>query len=116
MDTFNIRVKIHKCQKNYRNTNKEYENFKDVINDDVLLCGVDDTPMLDDEEAYQFAYTICEEVLKTSTNDEDAIFLFQEYLQLISARAKGFSYEIICDNNDGLSKQILGILWMTATM
>ena len=59
---------------------------------------------------------ICEEVLKTSTNDEDAIFLFQEYLQLISARAKGFSYEIICDNNDGLSKQILGILWMTATM
>ena len=54
--------------------------FKNIINDSILLCGVDDAPMLDDGEAYQFTYTICEEVLETSRNDEDAIFLFQEYL------------------------------------
>ena len=92
-DTFNIRVKIHWCQKNFHNTSEDYKSFKDVINDSVLLSGIDDTAMLDDDEAYQLAYSICQEVLESSNNDEDAIFSFREYLDLICARAKGFSYE-----------------------
>ena len=92
-DTFNIRVKIHRCQNNFHNTNEDYESFKNVINGSVLLSGIDDAAMLDDNEAYQLAYSICQEVLETSNNDEDTIFSFREYLDLICARAKGFSYE-----------------------
>ena len=87
-DTFNIRVKIHRCQKNFQNKNEDYKSFKNVINDSMLLSGIDDAAMLDDNEAYQLAYSICQEVLESSNNDEDAIFSFREYLDLICAREK----------------------------
>ena len=108
-------MKVHWCQKNFHNTNEDYESFKNVINDSVLLSGIDDAAMLDNNEAYQLAYSICQEVLESSNKDEAAIFSFRGYLDLICTRAKRFSYEILSDINAS-KKKLLGILWMTATM
>ena len=47
--------------------------------------------------------------------DDDVIYTFIEYLDLIAARAKGFSYKVFSDENRTKHK-IMGILWMTATM
>lgn len=99
-------MKVHRCQKNFHNTNEDYESFKNMINDSVLLVGIDDAAMLNNDEAYQLAYSICQEVLETSEDDEDAICSFSEYLQLIHVRGKGFSYEII-SNVNGIRRSYL---------
>ena len=67
-DTFNVRVKVLRAKKHYNNTDKDYEAFKDVVNDSELLSGIYDQTALGDDEAYELACVICEEVLATIDN------------------------------------------------
>jgi hypothetical protein len=39
----------------YRNTNGEYERFKEVVNSDHLLNGIDNEFTVNNDEAYEFA-------------------------------------------------------------
>ena len=96
-DTFNVHVKVLRAKQHYNNTAKDYEAFKDVVNGSELLSGIDDQTALEDYEAYELACVICEEVLATTDNLEDAIFPFLEYLDLIADRAKGFIYKVISE-------------------
>jgi len=88
---------------------------KDTVNDSELLFGIDDEVMFGDDEAFDLARSIYDEVLASKRSDDDAIFAFIEYLDLIVARAKGFGYKVFSEENR-IKHKILGILWMTATM
>ena len=82
-------------KQSYNNTNKEYKYFKEVVNDSKLMMGIDDKVALEDDEAYELASEICQEVMATTKNMYDAIFSFGECLDLIADRATGFSYKIL---------------------
>ena len=114
-DTFSVRIKILRAKEHFTNTDKDYEAFKELVNDSDLLSRIDNQSALEDDEAYELACVMCKEVLALSENLEDAIFSFVEFLDLIADRAKGFSYKVVsepkCD-----SKKLLGLFWMTATM
>ena len=97
-DTFSVRIKVLRAKLHFNNTDKDYEAFKELVNDSDLLSGIDNQPALEDDEAYELACIICEEVLATSENLEDAIFSFVEYLDLIADRAKGFSYKVVSES------------------
>ena len=109
-DTFNIRIKVLRAKLHFNNTDKDYEAFKELVNDSDLLSGIDDQPALEveDDEAYELACVICEEFLATSDNLEDAIFSFVEYLDLIADRAKGFSYKVVSESKMS-GKKLLGL-------
>ena len=116
-DTYKMRLKIQQMLPTFRQTNSDYHAFTDVANDSILLNGIDDQVMVTDDEAYTMAYTVCDEVLNEKTTGEDEIFSFVQYLDLISTRAKGFSYEVLSETNSQSSKKkLLGVLWQTATM
>jgi len=114
-DTFSVRVKVLRAKQHFTSTDKDYEAFQEIVNDSDLLSGIDDQTALEDDEAYELACVICEEVLATTDNLEDAIFSFVEYLDLIADRAKGFSYKVVSETK-GSNKKLLGLFWMTATM
>ena len=114
-DTFYIRLKVMKARRHFHNANKEYNTFKEEINSCDLLNGIDDQCTLDDDDAYELAHQLCEEVVRTSKNDTEAIFSFQEYLALIAERATGFSYQVVSERRKNETK-LLGVFWMTATM
>ena len=63
-----------RCKQFYNNTDKEYEYFKQIVNDSDLLMGIDDQLALEDDEAYELASVICKEVLATTENLHNAIF------------------------------------------
>ena len=88
-------------------SDKEYESFKDSVNDSELFFGIDDKVMFGDDEAFDLA--------RSKRPDDDAIFTFIEYLEIIATKTKGFSYKVFLDEN-GKQDKMLGILWMTATM
>ena len=54
------------------------------MNDSALLFGIDDEIMFGDDEAFELARSICAEVLASKRPDDDAIFTFIEYLDLIA--------------------------------
>ena len=71
------------------------------MNDSDLLMGIDNQLALEDDEAYELASVICEEVLATTENLHDAIFSFIEYLDLIADRATGFSNKVVSQMRGG---------------
>jgi len=114
-DVFNIRAKLIKLLPSFQKTNGDYEEFKKVANSNDMLSGIDNTPSLDDDEAYQLAQSLWLEVSNTSVDRDEAIFSFIEYLELIKSRAKGFTYKLARDSSDK-KKKLLGVVWQTATM
>ena len=103
-DTSYIRIKVMKERKRFRNDHCEYDAFKDDLNSCELLNGIDDRCNLNDDEAYELARELCEEVVNTCKDSTDTIFSFQEYLALIAERAKGFSYEVVSSSLSGKKK------------
>ena len=118
-DIFNIRVKVMKLMKVYRGSNREYEQFKSVVNASDLLQGIDNEA-LDDDEAYELCQQLWLEVLDSATsNKQDSILNFIEYLELIKLRAQGFTYKLAETDESGDTdhrKKLRGVIWMTATM
>ena len=122
-DIFNIRVKVMKLMKTYRGSNREYEQFKKVVNASDMLQGIDNEA-LDDDEAYELCQQLWLEVLDSATdNKQDSILNFIEYLELIKSRAQGFTYKLaetvdntIDDSGEDHKKKLRGVVWMTATM
>ena len=85
-NTFNVRIKVLQSKQHFTNTDKDYEAFKEIVNNSKLLTGIDNQTALEDDEAYALACVICGEVLVTTENLEDTIFSFVEYLDLIAAQ------------------------------
>ncbi len=104
----------------YRNTNGEYERFKEVVNSDHLLNGNDNEFTVNNDEAYELAQSLWIEVMSSmEEKTEDAIFSFIEYLQLIQLCASGFVFKLAsADSIESISpkKNLCGVLWQTATM
>ena len=82
---------------------------------------------MNDDEAYELAQSFWNEVSSNKKSENEAIFLFIEFLQLIKSHAKGFIFELAqaedCPNYCGkgrarnsTDKELLGVVWMTATM
>ena len=93
--------------------------FKAVVNASDMLNGIDNEVFLDDDETYEFAQSLWLEIVGT-TNKDEGLFSFIEYLNLIRSKAKGFTYKIaesISNSNiSGNGKKLLGVIWQTATM
>ena len=113
-DVFYTRVKCLRLLPLIRET-KDFEEFSKKAQESKLLGGIDDEIDVNDDEAYELAHSACAELLEKKTVDSESIFSVVEFLKLLSAKAKGFSYEVIHETHDG-KKEMLGILWMTATM
>ena len=116
-DVYNVRVRIRRLLPKFKSTGAgDFEAFQSIVNASDLLCGIDDMPTLDDDEAYELAQSAWQELqLTDSTCNADSLFSFVGYLELIKSRAKGFCYELARDNSIK-DKPLIGIMWMTATM
>ncbi|KAL7525688.1 hypothetical protein ACHAXR_001115, partial [Thalassiosira sp. AJA248-18] len=104
----------------YKKTDGDYHKFKEVANACDLLDGIDNSPTLDDDEAYDLAQSLWLEVVNTTSNPEEAILSFIDYLELIKSHAKGFVYRLASEDvsvsGRAKRKKLLGVLWQTATM
>jgi hypothetical protein len=116
---FNIRAKLMKLLPVFKESNRDYNIFKAVVNSSDMLNGIDNEVSLDDDEAYEFVHFLWLEVVGT-TNKDKGLFSFIEYLDLIRSKAKGFTYKIaestsnLYTSNNG--KKLLKVIWHTATM
>ncbi len=126
-DVFNIKVKIRRLLPKYRNCNKDYNLFKKNIVSADFLHGIDNHCDVNDDEAYELAQSFWNEVSSNNKSENEAIFSFIEFLQLIKSHAKGFSFELAqaddypnyCGKGkarNATDKELLGVVWMTATM
>jgi len=77
----------------YKQSNGDYEQFKAVVNASDMLNGIEDEVSLDDDEAYEFSQSLWLEVVRT-TDSQNGLFSFIEYLDLMHSKAKGFTYKI----------------------
>ena len=129
-DVFNIKVKVMRLFKVFKNTNGDYEAFKKMVNASDFLSGIDNETSIDDDEAYELAQSMWAEVNDAVENKDEALFSFIDFLKLIAARAKGFTYKLATEeivtrrsgSGTGASvggsgkKKLIGVLWQTATM
>ena len=129
-DVFNIKVKVMRLFKVFKNTNGDYEAFKKMVNASDFLSGIDNETSIDDDEAYELAQSAWAEVNDAVENKDEALFSFIDFLKLIAARAKGFTYKLATEeivtrrsgSGTGASvggsgkKKLIGVLWQTATM
>jgi len=95
-DVFNIRLKVLRALPSFKRTGGDYDRFKEIVNSDDLLKGIDNERTLDDDEAYELAQSLWMEIASTvnAGSTEDMIFSFIEYLELIQTRAPGFVYKL----------------------
>lgn len=49
-NVFHIRVKVMICLKTYKETNGDYNEFKQLVNDSDFLSGIDSEVSIDDDE------------------------------------------------------------------
>ena len=110
-NVFYIKVKVMKMLPALR-ANPEYDSFKEVVNDSVLLDGIDDELDLDDDMAHELAKQMWLDVLQSNMDSTDSIVTFVQYLQLIRENAKGSVFELALDNRGHVN----GAIWKTATM
>ena len=90
----------------------DYDEFKEQVNDSILLNGIDDKVNLDDYTAHELAKQMWSDVLQANMNKKDSIVPFVQYLELIQENAKGFVFELAMDE-DG---NVHGVVWQTTTM
>ena len=115
-DVFNIKAKIQKLLPVFKRTNGDFQTFQEQATSSELLSGIDDAPSLNDDEAYDMAASAWFEIRNSfGGNSEEAVFQFVDYLELIQARAKGFTFKL-AEDTSGKKSKLLGVLWMTATM
>ena len=88
-DVFYIRLKVKKLLPTLRD-NPNYNDFKERVNDSVLLNGIDDEIGLDNDMAHELATGMWLNVLQANMTSEDSIVTFVQYLELVQDNAKGF--------------------------
>jgi hypothetical protein len=115
-DVFNIHAKVMKLLPVFKDSNGDYECFKAVVNASDMLNGIDNEVSLDDDEASELVQSLWLEIASTTTNREDGLFSFIEYLYLMKSKAKGFKYKIgECSSNFlKPGKKLLGVICQTA--
>ncbi len=113
-DVFGIRVKVMRLLPSFKKANGDYEIFKTAMNDSDLNGGITDLSDKSDDEAYLMARQVWDKVLGEhgDGNSNDTIMSFADYLNIISHKAKEFSYQL-ARNSSGV---LVGAIWMTATM
>ena len=113
-----MRVKLKKLLPLYRSTNQDYAIFKEKFADTDLIQGIDNMTSINDDEAYEIAKEVWLDLVDANIDEEQSFFSFVEYLDLLSERAKGFSYELYEINDEDCQgkRKLLSLLWMTATM
>ena len=94
-----MRVRVNRLMPIYKSTDDNYTDFQEVVNANDLLDGIDNAPTLDDDEAYALAQSLWLEVMSTMNDEEDMIFSFIDYLELIKTWAKGFVYRLASSEN-----------------
>jgi len=110
-DIFNVRLRIRRLLPRLEKCDT-FESFQKSINTSQLLAGLDSENMSDDE-AYDMATLVWKELLnKGGDNSSDSLLCFEEYLQILSEKAKGFAYDIAHDSDGTIN----GAVWQTATM
>ena len=114
-NVFHIKVKVMRCVNKFKTINGDYEEFKKLVNESDFLSGIDNEVSLDDDEAYELAQSLWAEVM-SDVDKEEALFSFIDYLQLISARAKGFFHKFAYETSNNGQQKIVGVMWQTATM
>ena len=84
-----------------RKVNKDYEEFKDVINNNTLLEGIDNQPDMDNDEVHAISTKLWLEVMNENNNkgSNEVFVSFTNYLELIKQGAKGFAYKLATDDN-----------------
>ena len=85
------KVKVKRLLPIYRST-QNYEEFTKCCEESVLLEGIDNVVDINDDEAYELAQEICEEVIGEVGSEAGKVLSVLQYLKLISVRAKGFVY------------------------
>ena len=88
-NVFQIRLKVVRFSKTYKETNGVYHDFKQLVNDSDFFSGVDSEVSLDDEDSFELTQSLWAEVM-SDIEKAEVLFSFIDYLELISARAKGF--------------------------
>jgi len=110
-DIFNVRLRIRRLLPKIEKCDT-FESFQKSINTSLLLAGLDDENMSDDE-AYEMATSVWKDLFNNGGNESpDSLLCFEEYLQILSEKAKGFVYDIAYDSDGTIN----GAVWQTATM
>ena len=66
----------------YRRTNRDFEQFIEVVNASDLLGGVENEVDIDDDEAYELAQALWLEVTGMSVSKDDELFSFIAYFRI----------------------------------
>jgi hypothetical protein len=93
-DMFNVQVKIMQLLPVFMKSNGDYERFTEVVNASALLDGIENEVNLDDDEPYKVAQTLWLELAVSTSDKDDVLFLFIEYLEPVKSKAKGFVYKL----------------------
>jgi len=91
-----------------------YRSFIKSMTESDLNEGIDNDELLDDKVAYEIAHETCQSILENEGVNEEQMLSILEFHELLSSRAKGFLYEKLVNTTEG-KKQLLEVLWMTAT-
>ncbi len=93
-ETAYICLKAIKARRLFKDSNKDYNAFKEVIGNGDLLNGIDNQCTIDDNEAYQLAQEWCEEVVKCSKDSNDSIFFVPRVTGINYREGQGFQLEV----------------------
>ena len=110
---YNVNRKVKHLLPTYRQVNS-YRSFIKSMTERDQNEGIGNNKLLDDKVAYKIAHETCQSILHNEGVNEESIFSILEFSELLSYRAKGFSYEKLVNTTEG-KKQLFGVLWMTAT-
>ena len=90
--------------------NAEYTSFWEIVNDCILIYGIDNDIEFYDDLANKFAKDLWLGVLRDSMDDPDSISTFSQYRNLISENAKGFVYELAIEDKGKLNGIVVMII------
>ena len=88
--------------------------MKEVVNDFKLMMGIDDKYALEDDDAYELSSEMCKEVMATTNNIHDVIFFSRVPRFNCSPCYRLQLQDFI--RAERFKKELMGLLWMTATM
>jgi hypothetical protein len=109
---WHMRVKVEKLLP-IIGDNLDYNAFKEYVNDESIVHGLDDEVEVDDDLAHQLASDLWIQALREdSTTGEPSVQTVTSYMNLLACSAPGFTFAIAHDDSD----KATGLAWMTGTM
>ena len=125
-DIFNTRTRCKRLMNQFKDC-AEFNTFEKSLNSDhQFLKQIELDKELDSDEAIEVMKEVFDtlfnnlgnsssnnDIVHGNNQDYDSMSLkFQDYLELLSIKAKGFQYRLAIGNDN----KINGVVWMTATM